>query len=68
MEFFVGCIGVLALLTLLFRVLFVLVSAITYVICLDFGWALSWIIGLGVCAIICLIWLVIMPLKGGNNE
>ena len=68
MEFFVGCIGVLAIIALVFGGLYVLVSAITYIICLAFGWGWSWMIGLGVCAVICLIWLVIMPLKGGKND
>ena len=68
MEFFAGCAGVLVIAALVFGGAYLVVSALTYIACMAFGWTWSWMISLGVSAIVCLIWFVLMPLKGGKND
>lgn len=65
---FLGCLVALFVVALSAGVAYLVISAFTYVICLAFGWGWSWMIALGTFAVICLIWFIFMPLKGGKDD
>lgn len=67
MQALLGCIVFIFLIALVFGALYGIVAALTYLACIAFGWTWSWMIALGVCAVICLIWFIFLPLIGGKN-